>query len=42
MKKTEQKIVEAAEKGAQIICLQELYRSQLFPARQKMLMCQAY
>jgi agmatine deiminase len=31
LKKTEQKIVEAAQKGAQIICLQELYRSQYFP-----------
>jgi agmatine deiminase len=31
LQKTEQKIVEAAKKGAQIICLQELYRSQYFP-----------
>jgi agmatine deiminase len=31
LKKTEQKIVEAAQSGAQIICLQELYRSQYFP-----------
>lgn len=31
MQKTEQKIVEAAKQGAQIICLQELYRSRYFP-----------
>ena len=31
MKKTEQKIIEAAAKGAQIICMQELYRSRYFP-----------
>jgi agmatine deiminase len=31
MQKTQEKIIEAAKKGAQIICLQELYRSQYFP-----------
>ena len=31
MAKTQQKIAEAAEKGAQIICLQELYRTRYFP-----------
>jgi hypothetical protein len=31
MQKTEQKIAEAAKQGAQIICLQELYRSRYFP-----------
>ncbi len=31
MKKTKQKIIEAAEKGAQIICLQELFRTRYFP-----------
>ena len=31
MKKTSRKIEEAAEKGAQIVCLQELYRSKYFP-----------
>lgn len=31
MQKTQQKISQAAEKGAQIICLQELYRTRYFP-----------
>jgi agmatine deiminase len=31
MAKTKQKIIQAAEKGAQIICLQELYRTRYFP-----------
>jgi agmatine deiminase len=31
MKKTAEKIEEAAKKGAQIICLQELYRTRYFP-----------
>ncbi len=31
MQKTQQKIIEAAGKGAQIICLQELYRTRYFP-----------
>jgi agmatine deiminase len=31
MRRTAQKIVEAAERGAQIVCLQELYRSRYFP-----------
>ena len=34
MKKTTAKIVEAAEKGAQIVCLQELYRTTYFPQRE--------
>jgi agmatine deiminase len=34
MKKTIQKIEEAAKKGAQIICLQELYRTQYFPQQE--------
>ena len=36
MKKTQLKIVEAAEKGAQIICLQELYRSRYFPQQENL------
>jgi agmatine deiminase len=34
MQKTQRKIIEAAEKGAQIICLQELYRTRYFPQRE--------
>jgi agmatine deiminase len=34
MAKTERKIEEAAARGAQIICLQELYRSRYFPQRE--------
>lgn len=36
MEKTERKIIEAAQKGAQIICLQELYRSRYFPQEQNL------
>jgi agmatine deiminase len=32
--KTQQRIIQAAEKGAQIICLQELYRTRYFPQRE--------
>jgi agmatine deiminase len=35
MQKTAEKIVSAAEKGAQIICLQELYRTIYFPQEEK-------
>ena len=35
MKKTAEKIEQAAEKGAQIICLQELYRTTYFPQEEK-------
>ena len=35
MKRTEEKIREAAGKGAQIICLQELYRTKYFPIDEK-------
>ncbi len=35
MKKTSGKIKEAAEKGAQIICLPELYRTRYFPQEEK-------
>src|SRR5512147_3017364 len=35
MKKTSEKIKEAAEKGAQIICLPELYRTRYFPQEEK-------
>ena len=35
MKKTLEKIKEAAEKGAQIVCLQELYRTKYFPQEEK-------
>lgn len=35
LKKTAEKIEEAAEKGAQIICLQELYRTKYFPQEDK-------
>jgi agmatine deiminase len=35
MKKTAEKIEHAAEKGAQIICLQELYRTTYFPQEEK-------
>ena len=34
MKKTVEKIEEAAKKGAQIICLQELYRTRYFPQKE--------
>jgi len=34
MKKAIQKVEEAAEKGAQIVCLQELYRTKYFPQEQ--------
>jgi agmatine deiminase len=34
MKKTVKKIEEAAKKGAQVICLQELYRTQYFPQKE--------
>ncbi|HLN89607.1 MAG TPA: carbon-nitrogen hydrolase [Candidatus Binatia bacterium] len=36
MAKTAEKIVEAAEKGAQVICLQELYRTRYFPQQERM------
>lgn len=36
MAKTAEKIVEAAEKGAQVICLQELYRTRYFPQQESM------
>ena len=35
MKKTAEKIEEAAKKGAQIVCLQELYRTRYFPQEEK-------
>jgi agmatine deiminase len=35
MRKTAEKIMVAAEKGAQIICLQELYRTLYFPQEEK-------
>jgi agmatine deiminase len=35
MKKTLEKIKEAATKGAQIVCLQELYRTKYFPQEEK-------
>jgi len=35
MKKTIEKITEAAAKGAQIVCLQELYRTKYFPQKEK-------
>ena len=35
LKKTVAKIAEAAKKGAQIICLQELYRTRYFPQHEK-------
>ena len=35
MKKTAEKIREAAAKGAQIVCLQELYRTKYFPQKEK-------
>ena len=34
MEKTKQKVIEAAKKGAQIICLQELYRTRYFPQQE--------
>jgi agmatine deiminase len=36
MKKTSEKIEEAAQKGAQIVCLQELYRTRYFPQQEKL------
>lgn len=36
MAKTAQKIEQAAQRGAQIVCLQELYRTQYFPQQEKM------
>jgi agmatine deiminase len=36
MQKTEEKIVQAANQGAQIICLQELYRSRYFPQEENL------
>ena len=36
MKKTADKIDEAAEKGAQIVCLQELYRTRYFPQQKNL------
>ncbi len=36
MKKTEERIKEAARRGAQIVCLQELYRSKYFPQEEKL------
>ena len=35
MKKTAEKIEQAAHRGAQIICLQELYRTRYFPQQEK-------
>ncbi len=35
MKKTVEKIKGAASKGAQIVCLQELYRTKYFPQEEK-------
>jgi len=35
MKNTIEKIKEAAERGAQIVCLQELYRTRYFPQKEK-------
>ncbi len=35
MKKTAQRIEEAAHRGAKIVCLQELYRSRYFPQEEK-------
>ncbi len=35
MAKTGQKIIQAAQRGAQIICLQELYRTRYFPQEEK-------
>jgi predicted amidohydrolase len=32
--KTQRKIEEAAQKGAQIVCLQELYRTKYFPQQE--------
>jgi agmatine deiminase len=36
MAKTQQKIIEAAKKGAQIVCLQELYRTRYFPQQENL------
>ncbi len=36
MQKTQRKIEEAAHKGSQIICLQELYRSRYFPQQENL------
>ena len=35
MKKTAEKVEEAAKEGAQIVCLQELYRTKYFPQDEK-------
>jgi agmatine deiminase len=35
MKKTAEKIEQAAQRGAQIVCLQELYRTRYFPQQEK-------
>ena len=35
MKKTLEKIKEASANGAQIVCLQELYRTKYFPQKEK-------
>jgi len=40
MKKTIEKIKEASRKGAQIICLQELYRTKYFPQEEKQVVSQ--
>jgi len=36
MRKTAEKIEQAAQKGAQIVCLQELYRTRYFPQQEKL------
>ena len=36
MQKTAEKIAQAAKKGAQIVCLQELYRTRYFPQQKKL------
>ena len=35
VKRTVEKIEEASKKGAQIVCLQELYRTRYFPQEEK-------
>jgi len=35
MEKTAEKIMQAAKLGAQIVCLQELYRTRYFPQQEK-------
>ncbi len=39
LKKTLEKIIDAAAKGAQIICLQELYRTKYFPQEENQNVC---